>query len=183
MGTERGVRSLPLSNTHQDRFLGGAHSLDNDLGADETRQQLDHLLANSVQFSAELLKDLSSDTLPLPEKSKKDVLRADVVVTELLGLSKREFQDLLGPGRERDVAWVGGLAPSDDLFHLPAHRFQRDTQRCERLCPDVLSFMKKPEQEMLCADVVVVQLARFCLGKNNDPTGPIREPFEHCALG
>jgi hypothetical protein len=35
------------------------------------------------------------------------------------------------------------------------------------------------EQDVLGADVAVVEKSRFLLGKNDDSTGPISETFEH----
>ncbi|CAB4940671.1 unannotated protein [freshwater metagenome] len=39
--------------------------------------------------------------------------------------------------------------------------------------------MNQPEQDVLGADVVVVQKACFFLRKHDDPAGPIGEPFKH----
>src|SRR6266436_5665778 len=49
------------------------------------------------------------------------------------------------------------LAAADNLFYLVADRIQPDPQRLQRLSCDSFSLVDQAEQEMLGADVVVVQ--------------------------
>jgi len=67
------------------------------------REQLNHLLADPVEVGAELDQHLGGDALALADQTEQDVLRADVVVTQLKRLAQRELQHLLGSWRERDV--------------------------------------------------------------------------------
>ena len=69
-------------------------------------------------------------------------------------------------------------ALADDLLDLAAHGLERDAERLERLGGDALALVDQPEQDVLGADVVVVEEARFFLGEDDDSAGPVGEAFE-----
>ena len=79
------------------------------------------------------------------------------------------------PGRRR-------LALADDLLDLLADGLERDVQRLERLGGDALALVDQAEQDVLGADVVVVEHPRFFLGENHDASGAIREALEHVTV-
>ena len=54
-------------------------------------------------------------------------------------------------------------------------------RRLERLGGDAFALVDQTEQDVLGADVVVVEQARFFLGQHHDPPGPVGEAFEHDA--
>ena len=109
------------------------------------------------------------------------MLGADVVVAELQRLAQRQLEDLLGPGREGDVAGRRRAALADDLLDLAAHGLERDPERLERLRGDTLALVDQTEQDVLGADVVVVEQARFFLRQHHDSAGSVGESFEHGA--
>ena len=76
------------------------------------------------------------------------------------------------PGRRR-------AALADDLLDLAAHGLERDAEALEGLGGDAFALVDQPEQDVLGADVGVVQQARFLLGEDDDPAGPVGESFEH----
>ena len=130
------------------------------------------------EVGAELDEHLGGDALALADEAEQDVLGADVVVAELQRLAQRQLEHLLGAGRERDVARRRRAALADDLLDLAAHGLERDAERLERLGGDALTLVDEPEQDVLGADVVVVEQARFLLGQDDDPAGPVGEAFE-----
>ena len=152
------------------------------LAAGVARQQLDHGLTHAVEVGAELLQHLRGDALALADQPEQDVLGADVVVAELQRLAQRELEHLLGAGRERDVSGRGGLALSDDLLDLLADGLERDVHRLEGLRGDALALVDQPEQDVLGADVVVVEHPRFFLREDDDPSRSVGEPFEHVSV-
>ncbi len=142
-------------------------------------QELDHLLAHPVQVRAELHQDLGCDALTLADQAQQDVLGPDVVVTELQGLAQRELEYLLGARRERYVPGRGLLALADDLLNLLPHRFQADAQRLQSLGRHALALVDQPQQDVLGADVVVVQHPGLFLSQDHNSPRPVGEPLEH----
>ena len=143
------------------------------------RQQLDDLLANSAEVGAQLDEHLGGDALALTDEAEQDVLGADVVVAELERLAERELEHLLGARGEGDVARRRRAALTDDLLDLVADRLERDRERLERLGGNSLALVDQPQQDVLGADVAVVQQPRFFLGEDHDPPSPVCEAFEH----
>src|SRR5579875_2360694 len=117
--------------------------------------------------------------LALADQPEQDVLGADVVVAELQRLAQRQLQHLLGPGGERDVPGGSLLALADDLLDLLAHRFQADPQRLQGLGGHALALVDQPEQDVLGADVVVVEHPGLFLCQDHNPPRPVGNPLEH----
>ena len=142
-------------------------------------EQLDDLLTDAVEVGPELHEDLGGDALTLADQAEQDVLGADVVVAELQGLAQRELEDLLGPRRERDVPARRLLALADDLLDLLAYGLQRDAERLQRLRRDALTLVDQAEEDVLRADVVVVEHPGLFLGQDDHPPRAIRKSLEH----
>jgi hypothetical protein len=70
--------------------------------------QLDDLLTDPIEASAEVDEHLDGRTLALADQTEQDVLRADVVVAELQCLALAQFEDLHGARGEGDVTGVVG---------------------------------------------------------------------------
>ena len=145
------------------------------------RDQLDDLLADAGEVGAELDEHLGGDALALTDEAEEDVLGADVVVAELQRLAQAQLEDLLGPGRERDVTGGGLLALADDLLHLLADGLQRDAEALERLARHSLALVDEAEEDVLGPDVVVVEAPCLLLGEHDDAPCAVGEPFEHGA--
>ena len=144
-------------------------------------EQLDDLLADPVEVGAELDQHLGGDALALADQAEQDVLGADVVVAELQRLAQRQLQHLLGPRRERDVPGRGLLALADDLLDLLADGLERDAERLQGLGGDAFALVDQAEQDVLGADVVVVEHPGLFLGQDDNPTGAVGKPLEHVA--
>ena len=164
------------------RTRGGVVGLRADgrgLAARSAGEQLDDLLPHLVEVGAQLDEHLSGHALTLADEAKKDVLGADVVVTELQGLAEAQLEHLLGARRERDVAGRLLLTLADDVLHLLAHGVEGDAERLQRLGCDALALVDEAEQDVLGADVVVVEHLRLFLGEDDHSTGSVRESLEH----
>src|SRR5690606_7146998 len=142
-------------------------------------QQLHDLLAHTVEVCAELGQDLGGDALALPDQPEEDVLGPDVVMAELQGLAQRQLEDLLGARREGDVTRRGLLSLADDLGHLDTYSLERDVEGLERLGGDALALVDQAEEDVLGADVVVVEHPRLLLGEDDHATGTVGKSFEH----
>ena len=100
------------------------------------------------------------------------MLGADVVVAEAQRLTERELEDLLRARRERDLAGGDLLAGADDADDLSAHALDGDVERLEHACGETLLFTEQTEQDVLRADVVVLEDAGLFLGEDDDLAGP-----------
>ena len=145
-------------------------------------EQLDDLLADPVEVGAELDQHLGGDALALADQAEQDVLGADVVVAELQRLAQRQLQHLLGPRRERDVPARRLLALADDLLDLLADALQGDAEALQRLGGDALALVDQAEQDVLGADVVVVEHPGLFLGQDDHPPRSVGEPLEHALV-
>src|SRR5690606_989217 len=143
------------------------------------REQLDDLLAHAVEVGAELDEHLGGDALALADEAEQDVLGADVAVAELQRVAQAPREQLLGARGEGDVAGRLLLALADDVLHLLAHRVERDAERLERLGGNALTLVDEAEQDVLGADVVVVEHLRLFLGEDDHATGSVGKALEH----
>ena len=71
------------------------------------------------------------------------------------------------------------LALADDLLDLLPHGVQADAQRLERLGRYTFALMDEAEQDVLGADVVVIEHPGFFLRQDNNPPRSVGKPLEH----
>ncbi len=107
------------------------------------------------------------------------MLGADVVVAEAERLAQRELEHLLGSRRERDLARGDLLARSDDPDDLSAYALDRDIERLEYAGRQPFLFAEEAEQNVLSADVVVLERPRFFLSQDDYLAGSLCESLEH----
>ncbi len=69
-------------------------------------------------------------------------------------------------------------ALTDQVLDLTTNGLKRDTEGFQGLCCDALTLVDEPQQDVLGTDVVVVEKARFFLGKYHDPACPVGKPLE-----
>src|SRR5207247_2224218 len=74
------------------------------------------------------------------------------------------------------------LALADDLLDLLADGLERDVQRLEGLGRNPFALVDQTEQDVLGADVIVIEHPRFFLSEDNHAPGPVGEPFEHVSV-
>ena len=111
------------------------------------------------------------------------MLGADVVMAQASRLINGELDDLLRSWREADLANDGALATSDDELNRLANLGQLNVEVLEDLRRDALTLADKAEQQVLCADVVVVETLRLVLGERQHLAGAVREAIEAISRG
>ncbi len=141
--------------------------------------ELEDGLADLLHVQADLHQHLRGHTLALAQEAEQDVLGSDVVVAELERLAQRQLEDLLCARSERDVALRRGRADADHVLDLGTDLVERDAQRLQRLRSQTLALVDEAEEQVLRADVVVVEEACFLLRQDDDSACPVGEPFEH----
>src|SRR5262249_43741563 len=86
--------------------------------------------------------------------------------------------DLLGARREGDLTGGDLVALADDTGDLGADLLHRDVERLEDTGGKSLLLAKEAEQDVLGADVVVLQGPGLVLRENHDLPGPFGESLE-----
>src|SRR5207247_9986666 len=160
--------------------LAGASAASPTLAATaRTGEHPDDLVADLLGVGVEVEQNPGGDALVLADQPQQDVLGADGVVAEGERLAKRKLQHLLRPRGERDLARGHLLAGSDDPHHLGADAFHGDVERLTDPRGKALLLPKQAEQDVLGADVVVLERARLFLREDYDLAGPLCESLEH----
>jgi len=128
-----------------------------------------------------LTSTLGGDALPLPDQAEEDVFGADVVVAELERFPEGQLEHLLGARSKGDVArGTGATLPmiSSTWARTASSEIPRDSSAWRRHPP----LVDQPEEDVLRADVIVVEQAGFSWARTDDPPGSIREALEHACL-
>src|SRR6201999_4279323 len=128
-----------------------------------TGEHPDDLVADLVRIRVEVEQDARGDALVLTNQAEQDVLGADVVVAQAERLAQRQLEHLLGARGERDLAGGDLLAGPDDADDLRAHPFHGDVEGLEDTSCETLLLAKETEQDVLGADVVVLERPRLLL--------------------
>ena len=155
------------------RFVSGVGTGGRALG-----QDADDLVADLVEIDPQRLQDAGGDPLALPDQSEQQVLRPDVVVAEAARLVDGQLDDPLGARRQPDLADDRPIAPPDDELDRGPDLGQLDVHVLEHARGDALAFTHEAEEQMLRADVVVVEPLRLVLSQGQDLARAIRELVE-----
>jgi hypothetical protein len=135
-------------------------------------------VADLVEVHAETLEDAGGDALALADEAEEQVLGADVVVAEAARLVDRQLDDPLRPRRQPDLADDRSVAPADDELDRGPDLRQLDVHVLQDARGDALALADEAEQQMLGADVVVVEPLRFVLSKRQDLACSVRKLVE-----
>ena len=141
-------------------------------------EDADDLVAHLVEVDAEALEHAGGDALALADQAEQQVLGADVVVAQPARLVDGELDDLLGARGQADLADDRAIAAADDELDGRADLGQLDAHVLEDARGDALALADEAEQQVLRADVVVVEPLRFVLGKRQDLARAFRELVE-----
>ena len=144
-------------------------------------EHLDDGLAHLRQVRPLLGQDLGGHALALLEEAEQQVLRANVVVAQLQGLAQAQLEDALGARGEGDVALDRLLALADDLDDGGANGLALDLHGLQGLGGDALTLGDQAEQQVLRADVVVLETASLVLREHDDPASAVGKAFEHAS--
>ena len=173
---DRRVRALGTTRAAHARAHGLAALLVTTLVAAE---HLDDRLTHLRQVRALLGEDLGGHTLALLEEAEQQMLRANVVVAQLEGLTQAQLEDALRARREGNVTLNRLLALADDLNDRGAHGLALDAHRLQGLRRDALALRDQAEQQVLRADVIVLKTAGLVLREHDDTACAIGKAFEH----
>ena len=151
------------------------------LAAAGAGQHPDDLVADLLGVGVEVEQDAGGDALVLTHQAEQDVLGADVVVAQAQRLAQRQLEHLLGARRERDLAGGDLLAGADDAHDLRADALDGDVERLEHAGGEALLFAQQAEQDVLGADVVVLERPGLFLRQDDHLAGSLCKSLEHWA--
>ena len=140
-------------------------------------------MAHLLEAHPKGLEHAGGDPALFAHEAEQEVLGADVVMAEPTRLINGELDDLLGTWREADLANDGAFATADDELHRLADLGQLDVEVLEDLRRNPLALADKAEQQVLSADVVVVESLRLVLGERQHLAGAICEAIEAVSRG
>ncbi len=144
-----------------------------------TGEHADDLVADLLGVGVEVEQDARGNALVLAHETQQDVLGADVVVAEAQRLAQRELEHLLGARCERNLPGGDLLAGADDPHDLRAYSLDRDVQALQHARGKALLLAQQSQEDVLGADVVVLERPRLLLRKYNHLPGPFCESLEH----
>ncbi len=127
-------------------------------------EHADDLVADLLGVGVEVEQDAGGDALVLADQAEQDVLGADVVVAERERLAQRQLEHLLGARREGDLAGGDLLTGADDPHDLGADALDGDVEGLEDAGGEALLLAEQAEQDVLRADVVVLEGPGLLLG-------------------
>ena len=130
------------------------------------------------RLTPERLQDAGGDALALADQAEQQVLRADVVVAEAARLVDGQLDDPLGARRQPDLADDRPVAAPDDELDRGPDLGQLDVHVLEDARGDALALADEAEEQVLRADVVVVEPLRLVLSERQDLARAIRELVE-----
>src|SRR5208337_791752 len=105
---------------------------------------------------------------------------SNVIVAQVAGLVHRVLDHLLGTGRQRQSAqghFIGTRL--QELFHFKAYSSEIDVEILQHVGGYSAPLLYQSEQDMLGADVFVVEPLCFLIGKLHDFSGAISKTFMH----
>ena len=106
---------------------------------------------------------------PFADEAQEQVLGADVVVPEAAGLVDRQLDDALRARGEPDLTDDRPVAPTDDELDRGPDLGELDVHVLEDARRDTLALADEAEQQVLGADVVVVEPLRLVLSQVSGP--------------
>ncbi len=143
-------------------------------------QQLHDVLADGVQPHPPLHQDGRGHRALLAQDAEQQVLGADVVVQQPVGLLGRELQHPLGFGAEGDFDRGGHLlAEHGPPLDLLADVVQGQVRAGEDPARQPLAFADQPQQQVLGLDRDAAELAGFVTGEEENSPRPFGVAFEH----
>ena len=136
------------------------------------------LAAYPFQIHAQALQHTGGDAFAFANETQKHVLRADVGVAQPSRFVDGEFDHFLRARREADLTAALTVAATDDELDRRTDFVQLHSEVGEHLGGDAVAFADQPEQQMLGADVVVVEALSLFLSQRQDTARPFRELVE-----
>src|SRR5260370_36381060 len=124
-----------------------------------------------IQLHAEVTQHFCSNTIPFAQQSQQEVFCADMIVLEMLCLLLCQL-NYFSEDFRRSWRWLfctplrrGTLGVTEHHDRLRAHPFQLDAQPLQHARGQAFAFAHQPQQEMLRADIMMIEAASLVDGE------------------
>jgi hypothetical protein len=128
------------------------------------RKDAGRFRANALKVHTKTLEDAGSDPFAFSNEPKQKMFSADVVVIEPTCFIDGEFNNFFRAGCQANLSEHGTVAAADDELHGGPHFAKFYTKVREHFGCDAITLPHEAEEEMLGANVVVVETLGFFLG-------------------
>ena len=143
-------------------------------------QQGDDVFADGVEAHPLFHEDRRRHGALFPENAEEQVLRADVVVEQPVGLFRRKLQHALGFGAEGDFDRGRDLLAEDGAaLDFLADAFEGQMGSGKDAAREPLAFADETEEQMLGFNRDAAQLAGLVAREEEDASRSFRVAFEH----
>ena len=143
-------------------------------------EQLHDVVAHRVQPHALLHEDGGGDGSLFAQDSEQEVLGADVVVQQAVGLFGGRLEDALGFGAERDSDRRRDFfAENRTAFDFLADVFERQVRAREDPARQTFTFPDESEQQVLGFNRHTPELTGLVPGKEENSSCPLGVPLKH----
>ena len=130
------------------------------------------------RLTPRLLQHAGGDPLPFADEPEEQVLGADVVVAQAARLVDGQLDDSLGARGQADLTDHRPVAAADDELHGRADLGEFHVHVLEHARRHALALAHEAEEQVLGADVVVVEPLRFVLREGQDLARAVGELVE-----
>ena len=140
-------------------------------------------MADLVQVDAQALQHAGGDALALADQAQQQVLGTDVVMAQPPRLVDGQLDHPLGAGRQADFADDRPVAATDDELDRGADLGQLDVHVLEHAGGHALALTHQAEEQVLGADVVMVEALGLVLCQGEDLPRSVCELVESVHVG
>ena len=143
-------------------------------------EEVQDFLADVFELHPQVHQHLGGNAFLFAEQAQEEVFGADVVMVEVAGLFHGVFDDFLGPRRLRQLAHRDHVGSRlDDLFDLETDLPQIDVKVLQDVRGNPRTLFDEAEQNVLGANVFVVEALRLLVGELHHLAGAVGKSFVH----
>ena len=139
--------------------------------------------AHAIQVDAQAAQHVDGNAFALAHKPKQQVLGADIVVAHEARLVDGQLNHPLGAGGQGGLAKGRAFAAADCALDGADNLAGLHAQLAQNLDGNAVFLAHKAEQQMLGADIVVVEAQRFFLGQRQNATRTLGEAIQFVRHG
>ncbi len=131
-------------------------------------KHLDGLSPDLLQVDAQALQDAGGDAFALAHQAEQQVFCANVIMIQAASFIDGELNHLFGTGSQTNLAQDDTISPANDVFNGAPNFVEIDAEVTQDFRSNALAFAHQAEQQMFCADVVVLEALGFFLSEAQD---------------